>query len=292
MTKHYYEIKLPNVVMEPPERPPTETREYVVGTNVVMHPFIELLAVKHPEWRFVGIACNSRVADATDAVAFVYRKFEVLSGKQSLGFLYSEYSYGRRKDMYVIQNHRTEKTLSRASAVKTSDLKKAINHVEKLFFTLTSREMVEIKLTEASMTLQDLISTKAQQQRNAERHVTQYVREYIRAHKEAVMFNIPDQADRDRFLKVFILEDEVKVLEAAHSVVTLSGGHRIMQQGDIYYEVGNGGELVQHTADTLSDSIRHKLGILKLVEDGQAVEGVGFRQSSEMFILFGDNNER
>jgi hypothetical protein len=55
----------------------------------------------------------------------------------------------------------------------------------------------------------------------------------------------------------------------------------------VYYAaVGDG--VKELTNDDLTEPMKHKLGILKLVEDGQAVEGVGFRHSDDTFILFGD----
>lgn len=283
--KTHIEIKLPNVEMTPPPR--DDEIQFEVGANAFMHPLIETLAVTHPEWRFVGIDYNTRIVEGTGRLAYVYRRFDVLEGKECLGCVYSDYSYGRRKDMYVIRNHRTEEALSRASAIKTSDLKKAIKHVEKMFYTLTSRELMEQKLTEARKAIDDIVSSKASQMRQAERQVNKQLREFIRAHKEDVMITMADHKDREVFEKSFVLEAEIDVLLAAYSVITSIGGHRIVQRGDKYYEAVSEG-LKEYTSDDLTETMRRKLGILKLVEDGQAVEGVGFRHSSDTFILLGD----
>lgn len=284
--KPYIEIELPNVEMTIPPR--GDDIKCVIGTYPFMHPLIETLAVKHPEWRFVGTNYRTTVLEGTDnTLATIYRRFEVFAGKESLGFLYSDYSYGRRKDMYVIRNHRTEEVFVRASAIKTSDLKKAVKHVEKMFYTLTSREFVAQKLEEAGRAIADIASTKDALARQFERQVRHHLRKYIRTHKESVLLTMPEQKDREAFEKAFALESEVDMLRAAYGAFNSTRGHRIVQRGDNYYEILNEG-LKEYASDDLTESMRHKLGILKLVEDGQAVEGIGFRHSSDTFILFGD----
>jgi hypothetical protein len=285
MTKEYRELNLPNVVMDIPPR--TDGLECVAGTYPFMHPFIEILAVKHPEWKFVGTDYRTTILEGTSTLAHVYRRFEVRAGKELLGHLWQDYSYGRRKDMYVIKNHRTEEALIRANAIKTSDVGKAVKLVEKMFYALTTKELMEQKLKEVYTAVNDLVSTKMNQGRNVERAVRGHIMEYIHAHLDAVMLNIPDPADRHKLQEYFKFADEAKILHGVIDVLQSYKGHKIIQRGDVYYAaVGDG--VKELTNYDLTEPMKHKLGILKLVEDGQAVEGVGFRHSDNTFILFGD----
>jgi len=285
MTKEYREINLPNVVMDNPPR--TDDVMTVAGTYPFMHPFIESLAVKHPEWKFVGTDYRTTILEGTSTLAHVYRRFEVRAGKELLGHLWQDYSYGRRKDMYVIKNHRTEEALIRANAIKTSDVGKAVKLVEKMFYALTTKELMEQKLKEVYTAVNDLVSTKMNQGRNVERAVRGHIMEYIHAHLDAVMLNIPDPADRHKLQEYFKFADEAKILHGVIDVLQSYKGHKIIQRGDVYYAaVGDG--VKELTNYDLTEPMKHKLGILKLVEDGQAVEGVGFRHSDNTFILFGD----
>jgi len=285
MTKEYREINLPNVVMEIPPR--TDGVEGVAGTYPFMHPFIEALAVKYPQWKFVGTDYRTTILDGTSTIATVYRRFSVHSGRELLGHLWHDYSYGRRKDMYVIKNHRTEEALVRANHIKTSDLKKAVKLVEKMFYTLTSKELVEQKLKEVYKVVEDLTSAKMRQAGYAEREVRGHIMRYVRAHLDAVMLNIPDSASRDRLQEYFTFSDEAKILHGVIDVLQSYKGHKIIQRGSVYYSPNSEG-VTELTNDDLTEPMKHKLGILKLVEDGQAVEGVGFRHSDDTFILFGD----
>lgn len=285
MIKQYMELSLPNVEMVIPPR--TDGIECVVGTYPFMHPLIETLAVKHPEWKFVGTDYRTTIVEGTSTIAYLFRRFEVHAGRELLGYLWHDYSYGRRKDMYVIKNHRTEEALIRANAIKTSDVKKAVKLVEKMFYTLTSKELVEQKIKEAYKAVDELISTKRTNARYAERAVHGHVMKYIRAHLDAVMLNISDTSDRAKLQEYFTYKDEAKILHSVIDVLQSFKGHRLIQRGSVYYSAVNEG-VKEWTNDDLTEPMKHKLGILKLVEDGQAVEGVGFRHSNDTFILFGD----
>jgi hypothetical protein len=285
MTKEYREINLPNVVMDIPPR--TDGVEGVAGTYPFMHPFIEALAVKHPEWKFVGTDYRTTMLEGTSTIATVYKRFAVHSGKELLGHLWQDYSYGRRKEMYVIKNHRTEEALIRASAIKTSNVGKAVKLVDKMFYALTTKELMEQKLKEVYQVVNDLASSKHNQGRHAEREVRGHIMDYVRAHLDAVMLNIPDSASRARLQEFFKFADEAKILHGVIDVLQSYKGHKIIQRGSVYYSaVGDG--VKELTNDDLTEPMKHKLGILKLVEDGQAVENVGFRHSDDTFILFGD----
>jgi hypothetical protein len=254
-----------------------------------MHPFIETLAVKHPEWKFVGTDYRTTMLEGTSTIAHVYRRFEVRAGKELLGHLWQDYSYGRRKDMYVIKNHRTEEALIRANAIKTSDARKAVKLVEKMFYTLTTKELMEQKLKEVYKAAEDLTSNKMRQAGYAEREVRGHIMGYVRAHLDAVMLNIPDSAGRARLQEYFTFSDEAKILHNVIDVLQSYKGHKIIQRGSVYYAAVRDGDGVKElTNEDLTEPMKHKLGILKLVEDGQAVEGVGFRHSDDTFILFGD----
>jgi hypothetical protein len=287
MTKEYREINLPNVEMVIPPR--TDGVECVAGTYPFMHPFIEALAVKHPEWKFVGTDYRTTMLEGTSTIATVYRRFAVHAGKELLGHLWQDYSYGRRKDMYVIKNHRTEEALIRANAIKTSDVGKAVKLVEKMFYALTTKELMEQKLKEVYKAAEDLTSNKMRQAGYAEREVRGHIMGYVRAHLDAVMLNIPDSAGRARLQEYFTFSDEAKILHNVIDVLQSYKGHKIIQRGSVYYAAVRDGDGVKElTNEDLTEPMKHKLGILKLVEDGQAVEDVGFRHSNDTFILFGD----
>jgi hypothetical protein len=166
-------------------------------------------------------------------------------------------------------------------------VKKAVKLVEKMFYTLTSKELVEQKLKEVYQAVNDLASSKQNQGRHAERAVRGHIMDYVRAHFDAVMLNIPDPSDRHKLQEFFRFMDEAKILHGVIDVLQSYKGHKIIQRGSVYYSAARDG-VKELTNDDLTEPMKHKLGILKLVEDGQAVEGVGFRHSDDTFILFGD----
>jgi hypothetical protein len=65
-----------------------------------------------------------------------------------------------------------------------------------------------------------------------------------------------------------------------------AGTARFATQVGVGY--GGTGGLAKKSADELPNNVRHKLGVLKLVKDGQAVSAIGFRANETSFMVFKD----
>jgi hypothetical protein len=62
----------------------------------------------------------------------------------------------------------------------------------------------------------------------------------------------------------------------------------VRQEGSYYLMANELGAYEKKTNDELPNNVRHKLGILKLVKDGQAVSDVGFKASDNVFLILKD----
>jgi len=281
-TKEYIELSLPNVEMVD-----TSDATIIHGVHPFMHSFVEGLAIKHPEWKFEGRDFRNALTQGGQAKAYVWRSFEVYANKEALGKIGYEHSYGRRKDMYVIRNQRIFNTLKRGSSISTSDLKKAIKQVDKVFYTPTSKEILDQNIEDVKGVVNRLNTKKSSTIRNTQRTTEDYIMGYIRNNLNDVLQTIPDTSVQDRIVEYYTLKDEIAILDGVYELLHTTKGHKIVQRGSTYYEaVGEG--VKELTNDDLPSHMKHKLGILKLVEDGQAVKDIGFRHSEDMFVLFGE----
>ena len=68
-------------------------------------------------------------------------------------------------------------------------------------------------------------------------------------------------------------------------VENLVGGKLIIQRDDTYIVVDNVNN-ASYTHQTLPHELRSKLGMLKLVEPDQLVDGIGFKSNQECFFIF------
>lgn len=102
--------------------------------------------------------------------------------------------------------------------------------------------------------------------------------------------SIADVREREALRRLPEIQEEALLLDTLYKTVTTPGGdaYTICQQGDYYLMTNNGGMLEKKLGDELPNNVRHKLGVLKLVKDGQAVSDIGFRANETTFMVFKD----
>lgn len=293
-SKSIVNVNLPNVDIQKCIDNLQHNRNIKIGSGGVslsIHPFVEALALKHPEWRIVCLDGAVR-NDDEEGTYLCATKFAVYDKREKLGEIGSEFSNGRGKDMYVITNHRTAKTLTRANSFKSSDVAKAVKHVEKYFVPRNSEEIVEQMYELACGSLKKQSLSKQVASRRIEDQLKPSVWEFVREHVDAYMATLPDTNVRANVETLLTLHVELDLLDSiANTNALTSEKYFVVQQGGVYL-VTNGDKLTEHSADTLPEHIKHKLGILKLVQDEQAVSGIGYRCSESTFILIeGIKNE-
>jgi hypothetical protein len=254
-----------------------------VGVHPFIEPLISQLAIKHPEWRFV--VDNMSVMRDEDTCKAVITSFDVFEKREKLGVIGKEYSYGRRHNMYTIENFRTSEALTRASHVKTSDTKKAIKLVEKYFKPINPSEKMTKLVDEAYSAIHRQSTAKRKEQARHGRIINEDSERFLNTHRDELKKFIPNEQTRTHVDEYFTVKSEIQILDDMQNNMLNPRMLKVMQHENTYY-FKNGGELRAHTAEELPEDIRHKLGILKLVDDGQAVEEIGFRHNTEMFILY------
>lgn len=259
------------------------------GINEHIQPLIEKLALKRPEWRFVASYGNYHSRDDADLIVdFEVKDFQVFDKREVLGVIeLGSYSYKTKLFNFMIGNHRTSAALERANSYKTSNIDKAVKLVLKHFGAKDDQELYQ----EACRTAREHI---IQQFKSKEGTVCRIWRDqndatfaFMLARWDEFLATIIDTKKRDVLSKVPEIHDEVLLLE---SISKTGATYTVCQQGDYYLLANNGGVLEKKSGDELPNNVRHKLGILKLVKDGQAVSDVGFRANETTFIIFKDKS--
>ena len=284
------ELKLPNVnveeVLQNTSKRPDILNFKCLGAGLPegMHKFIETVAVKHPEWRLEAVHSNLHIDVDNAATRTEPRSFRVSDSKTVIGYLSSEYSYGRGKNMYVVRGERYSHTPNKV--VKTSDLKKAIKNADKIIRPTTDVEKFDDLMGKTKQLLSSANMSTG-------RHVQSYLNlnrkemiEFIRNNVEAfVKTYADDEYARKSVEKFLILCDEEEILESLEEEENKDNVIKVVQEGDTYYMRNAEQEFFAHKLEDLSEDIKYKLGILKLVEVRQAVKSIGFRGLFNSFIL-------
>ena len=102
--------------------------------------------------------------------------------------------------------------------------------------------------------------------------------------------SIADVREREALRRLPEVQEEALLLNTLYKTGISPGGdaYTICQQGDYYLMRDGAGVLKKKSGDELPNNVRHKLGVLKLVKDGQAVSDIGFRANETTFIVFKD----
>lgn len=262
------------------------------GISEHIQPLIEKLALKRPEWRFVASYGNFHSRDDADLIIdFEVKDFQVFDKREVLGAVeLGSYSYKTKLHNFNIGNHRTSQALSRATAYKTSNINKAVKLVLKHFGAKDDQELYD----QAYMVGVDKLSGQLREKTGVVRRLwagsDDKAFAYILARWDDFLMSITDVREREALHRLPEIQEEALLLNTLYKTGTTSGGdaYTIYQQGDYYLMCDDAGGLAKKSSDELPNNVRHKLGVLKLVKDGQAVSDIGFRANETTFMVFKD----
>jgi hypothetical protein len=261
----------------------------VAPPEMVLHPFLAPLVEKvmkaQPLWKAVIESSYFNGSDPRQAYTFRF-----YADNEELGTL----SMGRNnKSNYVFEldNHRLKASRERGWVTTTIDPKKAFKIITKDF---APRSMAE-HLAEASKKISCAVSAAASMNMRPGRDALTYLakpfQHFAEAHWEAFCKShsakhIPTSKLEllDTFPELSERADAASDMNAKHNRNT---GHYVVLQGSDYIvsQLDKKHEAQTLTSDKLSEYMRTRIGLLKLVEDGQFIAGVGVRTNATMFYI-------
>ena len=241
---------------------------------------VEQLALKYPQWTFVETSATSMAVDKT----YLAHRFDIKDKRETLGTIDKDYANNGYR--YRIDNHRIQGMRERGCGMKTIHLNKAIKHVDKFF----SRKSISEKLAEAKLRVEQVVGQVANEKDWALRHTWSAletpVKQFVITNYQQFMNSVVDKSSI-----TIQLEQLPKQLEEERSVdhmkdMLAKGNAFIVFIDGIHYSVQKGKDPLQiKESDELPDFMRRAIGLLKLVEDNQAVSGVGLRVNESTFLV-------
>ena len=279
-------MKLPNVTMT------QQVRNEVSGINVSHYEASELvggLFVKliptNPQWTFKVSSGSARMRDGL--TFYLIERMEVAQDGEELGSL-SMYYY-RRKWNIGITCRRAKQQLDRGDTLRTSDVNKAASLVKKLFVKQSMAERIQAARNAAEHTMSQATWLRGQSIKTEYDRFQPAMLEFVMT-EAAAMFDAFVEDSRwpmakNALAKYKELQEDQRVVKDISSLYK-SGKTCLTLLGDGKYVVQIRNEPTQVFDDaTLPDTLRGKLGLLKLVNDRQMVDNVGCRVSESVFVL-------
>lgn len=243
-----------------------------------INDLVVALSVIKPLWTF-SLVCAYYVKDYG---------FEVYENGENLGKV--EWSYFRRDYGFVIENQRIAKGKVRTSSHKTSDPKKALAVIKKMFYRQNFNERFDV----ATAAIDKLVGNESYEK---SRKASAIKRDLdIRALEFA--YSIQDEFKE--FLKVKgkhhlwethqVANLEMLTIEEAKKEYNKRNAAIVLRaDGQYIVKLRDKVEIMDDT--TLPSWLKAKLGMLKLVEDDHFVSDIGCRVNAECFMVLAKQDE-
>jgi hypothetical protein len=276
-------IKLDNVILGMHDDGKGGKTEATVDTYI--EPLIEELAIKHPEWRFEHQYARRNLVSASGGVTWVYERMKVMDKYEEIGQIGIDYI--RTGKRFWINNHRVEGMRERGSGVKTTDIKKAIRHVDKFFGRKNLNEKLAEARDKARNVIENISRTKYYEYQGVWNAIQNDARKYIAENIQAFTA-ATNNASAEKFpVAVQELDHTNNVREMTNS----NKSYLVFIDG-MNYSVSLGQSLPQLMAsEELPAFIRRGVGMLKLVEDGVLITNIGFRVDESTFVVLPQSEE-
>lgn len=253
-----------------------------------LHEIMWKVITENPSWEFRVLEyCGSVKSETMDErPRITISKFKVFKDNEEIGQIDRDYRYDAGGYIFSITSNAIRLERERISAYRTKDAKKALAAIKKTFSNKSVGERVNEALAEAAR----VVSRQASRKRGDHQSTLGSLAPLLKAFafienedafkKYAVRNGQAHQLAKLReaeaeMLTVTDIEAKFKA-DKGTSLVLLSNGKYVVKTGD---------EVQLYDDNTLPLDMRGKLGMLKLVEPEQMIEGVGCRATTEVFVL-------
>jgi hypothetical protein len=258
---------------------------------VVEKPLNEIMwkvIVENPTWEFKVHEYYGQVKSETmdTRPRITVSKFAVFKDGEEIGKIDRDYRYDAGGHVFAISSNAIRNERERVGAYRTKDAKKALAAIKKTFSNKSVGERVNEALGEATRVVNRQTSQKRSNHQSSLHSLIPLMKAFAFVQhpdefkKYAVINGQAHQLAKIReteaeMLTVTDIEAKFKT-DKGTSLVLLSNGKYVVKTGD---------EVQLYDDNTLPVDMRGKLGMLKLVEPEQMIEGVGCRATTEVFVV-------
>jgi hypothetical protein len=253
------------------------------GAVYVREPLGEVLntlLVNNPTWRFSMTRISGYLSETVNSQQVDIRHQD----GEFLGYLKVEYMRGA----YMTAVHSERLKNGRAA---TSDVKRALGIVKKAFVKSNVNERID-KAENGAVSLVSSAFSNLKYKLARPRHELEgFAFDMVMSEREQEFNEYLSRLGRRDLVSEY---GELRMeLETIEQVKTALDGKRtaLVIPDDNKYIVKIGDDVQLYTADTLPEQLRGRLGLLKLVNEGQMVTNAGCRVSDTVFVVLIDNEE-
>ena len=282
-------LNLPNIdfatnIKERADKMFKDTGYTYVGVDGFLHPLIEKLAVKHPEWRFEIINYSTAGRDEGQPATVYASSFAIFYKRERLGEIFKTFNYRVRESSYAISNERITNNMQRGSSTKTTKIDKALKIIEKSFGVASAQETFDKLATNAHRSFGYAREGMGREATNLWTNEKKIFREFVLTHWDQFIDSLPSHDVRkvaslpEKLLKYDVVDKMYNNIDTMYRIVIKDSDYIVVHEG----------KMLVVSSDELSETVRRNLGMLKLVKDNEVLENIGFRHDETTFFVCGD----
>ena len=247
---------------------------------------ITKLAPMYPLWQFV--VPKVFMGDEVNT-------FKVVANGEELGSI--SRLYHGRDYVVAVTNHRISASRARGSEYKTKDVDKAVLKVKKTFAPRNPKELLAEAHAEAGRLLNQQENGKDRALEKHKYNIREAMLSYVLgAGYEGFLANVQtlEPRVRDRVLKDIEGEKELRmevksIEEIRRQFENQIAALIVRDSGKYLVRIDDNVQI--YDDNTLPESMKRNLGMLKLVDAGFFLSGVGCRVNNEVFVIAADEEK-
>ena len=253
----------------------------VPHTQAQIYDTLDMLVSSKPNWRFVATDFVR-----PDSITRVYTDFNIYEDDEFLGKV--TITHKGRSYKIKVSNDRINAARERGTGYYTEDPVKAQLRIRKTFFKANNDERIEKAAEIAESLLKKENQSKAWEYRHAKDALLDKAGDFAAKNMEAYLQAYPNLLPKkSRYDDARANYGVVKKIKEAFDngksvVVAFDGTHYIVKSEEGVKTLSD---------ETLPYEVRRKVGLLKLVQDGQMISDVGCRVDGATFVLLPEDEK-
>jgi hypothetical protein len=258
---------------------------------VVEKPLNEIMwkvIVENPTWEFKVQEYYGQVKSETmdTRPRITVSKFAVFKDGEEIGKIDRDYRYDQGGHVFSITSNAIRNERERVGAYRTKDAKKALAAIKKTFSNKSVTERMNDALGEAARVVSRQAGQKRGNHQSALHSLIPLMRTFAFVENtDAFKRYAVNNGQAHQLAKIRETEAEMLTVTDIESKFKTDKGTSLVLLSNGKYVVKTGDEVQLYDDNTLPLDMRGKLGMLKLVEPEQMIEGVGCRATTEVFVL-------
>lgn len=268
---------------------PSETWSMRYGITAavspVLCPLFDKLSRKHPSWEFRAIDYGSKQSDG----AYYYNKFFVVEMGEELGWITYDRSWRNNNEIiFQFDCERLRKKRTRGTLTHTKNMDKAVQTITANMYGITAKERMARAISETRTLVSSTVSDANFKFVNRARQLATDLAEFAIRHQDEFIASIKGPAERSHAEQLAATLERHKMMQSIHEAThTLRSCAVVMEFGGRYYVQYDTSlkDVNEYTLDELPETLKVHMALLKLVDHGAAVEGIGVRKSNHEFFV-------